>query len=252
MENLESFSLNKKNDITQPVFIDAKGSQCPGPVITLKDHFKDVAIGQQAIVESTDPGFLKDVVAWCHVTENTLLELNTNDDGVIKATILKNKEVGDATVPAKKDEMTIIVFSEEMDKAFAAFNIALGALSMGIKVNMFFTFWGLTLIKKPKGDTKGKTSASMLPGDDDSLPLSHDNILGTGAKMMKKIMESKNIPSLDFMIHLAKFEGIKFTACQMSMEVMGMTKDDLLDGIELAGVASMIEDARVSSMNYFI
>ena len=108
------------------------------------------------------------------------------------------------------------------------------------------------LIKETKGYTKGKTSASMRPGDDDSLPLSHDNILGTGAKMMKKIMESKNIPSLDFMIHLAKFEGIKFTACQMSMEVMGMTKDDLLDGIELAGVASMIEDARVSSMNYFI
>lgn len=263
MENLEEFSLHKKKDISQPVYVDAKGSQCPGPVVTLKDHFKDVAIGQKLIIESTDPGFRSDIVAWCNVTGNTLIELITENDNIIKATILKNKELGTLETPGKNDEMTIIVFSEEMDKGFAAFNIALGALSMGIKVNMFFTFWGLSLIKKPSvsasdkgnGTDPGKKSdnkPSMLPKDDESLPLSHDNPTGTGSKMMEQIMASKNIPSLDFMIHLAKYEGVKFTACQMSMEVLGITKEDLIDGVGLAGVASMIEDARKSNINYFI
>ncbi len=124
MSELENISFNHKKDISEPVIIDAKGSQCPGPIMTLKDHFKDALIGQKVIIEATDPGFNSDIVAWCNVTENTLSELISDNNGIIKATIIKNKELGSATIPKKKDELNLIIFSDEMDKCMASFNIA--------------------------------------------------------------------------------------------------------------------------------
>ena len=144
-----------------------------------------------------------------------------------------------------------------MDKALAAFNIALGAIALGMKVEIFFTFWGLSIIKK-KANSKHKESyeaklmGDIMPNDDNGLPLSRDNMLGLGKKMMERIMKEKNVPSVDFMMHLSKFDGVKFIACNMSMDILGITIDELIDGAQIGGVATMLEFARKSSVNYFI
>lgn len=239
-----------------PLHIDAKGSQCPGPIMALKSGFEKADPGQKIRIEVTDPGFRNDVVAWCHVTQNELLSL-TEKDGIITAEIEKKTEIGKAIVPPKEDSVTIVIFSDEMDKGLAAFNIALGALAMGMKVQVFFTFWGLSLIRKTGGShehesLKEKAIHSILPKDDRSLSLSHKNMFGLGKKMMERIMKEKNVTSLDFMIHLGKYDGIKFIACQMSMELMDIKQEDLIEGVQVGGVATMIEFARKSNLNYFV
>ena len=164
--------------------------------------------------------------------------------------MVKKNEFNEIDVPPKENMMTIIVFSDELDKAVAAFNISLGALAVGMEVHLFFTFWGLSMIRKKTGDSK--PIDAMLPKGDDGLPLSHDSSEGMGAKMLQQMMKDNNVPPLDFMIHLAKYDGVKFIACQMSMAVLGITEDDLIDGVEIGGVGTMLEFARKSSVNYFI
>ncbi|MEG1615630.1 MAG: DsrE/DsrF/DrsH-like family protein [Bacteroidales bacterium] len=240
----------------QPISIDAKGSQCPGPIMSLKEGFKNASIGQKVIIEVTDPGFKTDATAWAAVTGNKLISM-TDHDGVITAEFEKSTELGAATVPPKEDSVTLIIFNEEMDKGLAAFNIALGALAMGMKVQVFFTFWGLSLLRK-KPDHKihksvmEKMVGEILPSSDQELPLSHKNMFGFGAKLMSRVMKKENVSSLDFMIHLSKYDGVTFIACQMSMEMMGIKKEELIDGVEVGGVATMIEYARKSNLNYFI
>ncbi len=257
MAELEEVHLHGKSvDITKPVMVDAKGTQCPGPIMALTDAVKGAGIGQHVIIDVTDPGFKSDLTSWCHVTENSLVSL-TEKDGVITAEVIKEKEIGQAAVPEKEDSITLIVFSDEMDKGLAAFNIALGALAMGLKVQVFFTFWGLSLIRRSDVETEHhgvmkKMEKYMMPKDDKALPLSHVNMMGIGRKMMEHIMKEKNVPNLDFMVHLAKFDGVKFIACQMSMEILNIHKDELMDGVDVGGVATMLEFARKSNIQFFI
>ena len=257
MPHLEEFQRSGEQlPNNQPLLVDAKGGQCPGPIMTLANALKEAAMGQTITIEVTDQGFKQDAVSWSAVTGNTL-ESMVEKDGVITASFTKKVEMGQAYIPPKEDSMTIIVFSEELDKAFAAFNIGLGALAMGMKVQFFFTFWGLSLIRK-KSDKethkglKAELISKILPASDGDLPLSHQNMMGIGAKMMKEMMKEKNVPPLDFMIHLAKFNGAKFIACNMSMSVMSISPDELMDGVEVGGVANMLEYARKSSLSYFI
>ena len=227
--------------------------------MALKDNFKKAVIGQQIIIEVTDPGFISDVTAWCNVTKNKLVSLNQSDN-IITAVIIKQSEIGeidDTRLNAKEDILTMIIFSEEMDKALAAFNIALGALAMGMKVKIFFTFWGLSLLRIKDLKTKHKNfldkmAGNMFPKSDKDEPLSHHNMGGLGAKMMSDMMKKKNIPPLDFMLHLSKMEGAEFIACQMSMSMMGIEKGELIEGITIGGVATMLEYAKISNLNYFI
>lgn len=240
----------------EPVHIDAKGSQCPGPIMALRDGMAKAAVGQQVIIEVTDPGFKSDAVAWASVTGNTLVSM-IDKEGVITAVFDKIVPLGEAVVPPKEDSVTLVIFSDELDRGLAAFNIALGALAMGMKVQVFFTFWGLSLIRKKPAVKEhksmvGKMMDEMMPADDKSLPLSHKNMMGIGAKMMSRIMKDKNVPPLDFMIHLAKYDGVTFIACQMSMEILEIKKEELIDGVEVGGVATMIEYARKSNLNYFV
>ncbi len=257
MPHLEDFQRGtEQQNNAEPLLVDAKGSQCPGPIMTLANAVKEAAMGQTITIEVTDQGFKQDAVSWSAVTGNTLESL-TEKDGVITASFTKKVEMGQATLPPKEDSMTLIVFSEELDKAFAAFNIGLGALAMGMKVQFFFTFWGLSLIrKKPDKELhksiKEEMLSKILPANDEELPLSRQNMMGLGAKMMKQVMKEKNVPPLDFMIHLAKYNGAKFIACNMSMSVMNITPDELMDGVEIGGVANMLEYARKSSLSYFI
>ncbi|MFZ5647582.1 MAG: DsrE/DsrF/DrsH-like family protein [Bacillota bacterium] len=152
---------------------------------------------------------------------------------------------------------TIIVFSGELDKAMAAFVIANGAAAMGDEVVMFFTFWGLNILRKPESVKVKKSFLQamfgwMMPRGADKLGLSKMNFGGMGASMMKVVMKQRNVASLPELIKTAKEQGIKMVACTMSMDVMGITEEELIDGLEFAGVATYLGEADEANVNLFI
>lgn len=152
---------------------------------------------------------------------------------------------------------TIIVFSGDLDKAMAAFIIANGAAAMGDEVTMFFTFWGLNILRKPEGAKVKKgflenMFGKMMPRGAERLGLSKMNFGGLGAKMMKYIMKKKNVNTLTELIENAKALGVRLIACTMSMDVMGIRKEELIDGIDFAGVATYLAEADEANLNLFI
>ncbi len=154
---------------------------------------------------------------------------------------------------------TIIVFSGDLDKVMAAFIIANGAAAMGDEVTMFFTFWGLNTLRKPeKVQVKTKKSflqamfGWMMPRGADKLGISKMNFGGMGAPMMKMVMKQQNVTSLPELIQTAKDQGIKMIACTMSMDVMGIREEELMDGLEYAGVATYLGEADEANVNLFI
>ncbi len=154
---------------------------------------------------------------------------------------------------------TIIVFSGDLDKVMAAFIIANGAAAMGDDVTMFFTFWGLNTLRKPeKVQVKTKKSflqamfGWMMPRGADKLGISKMNFGGMGAPMMKMVMRQQNVTSLPELIQTAKDQGIRMIACTMSMDVMGIREEELMDGLEYAGVATYLAEADEANVNLFI
>ncbi len=153
---------------------------------------------------------------------------------------------------------TIIVFSGDFDRVFAAFIIANGAAAMGDDVTMFFTFWGLNALRKPtKQATSGKSGlqkafAAMMPRGADRLKLSNMNFAGAGPRMFKRVMKQQNVMSLNELIDTAREQGVRFVVCTMSMDVMGLQKDELIDGLEFGGVASYLGDADEANVNLFV
>ena len=144
-----------------------------------------------------------------------------------------------------------------MDKVLASFVIANGALAMGRPVTMFFTFWGLTALRrdnkvKLKKNFMEKMFGAMLPRGSKKLKLSKMNMGGMGTAMMKKIMKDKNIDSLEDMMKKAMENGVKIIACSMSMDVMGIRAEELIDGVEIGGVGTYLGDAEESDVNLFI
>jgi len=164
--------------------------------------------------------------------------------------------VGTLSENCPEDRATLVVFSGEMDTLFAAFTIAVGAASMGMEVSMFFTFWGLTALRKDKtfsGKTVGeKMVAMMLPNGPHAVPTSRMNMAGMGPLFFKYLMTQRNIESLPNMIALAQELGIKLVACEMSMGVMGVTRAELLDDIDYGGVATYLGDAAKSKITLFV
>jgi len=155
-------------------------------------------------------------------------------------------------------DKTMIVFSGDMDKIIASFIIANGALAMGRKMTMFFTFWGLNALKKskePKGLKKNiieKAFGFMLPRGSKKLSLSKMNMAGMGPVMIRDIMKKHNISSVEELIKSAIDSGAKIVACQMTMDLMGIKKEELIDGVEIGGVASMLESSDGSDATLFI
>jgi peroxiredoxin family protein len=152
---------------------------------------------------------------------------------------------------------TIIVFSGDLDKAMASFIIANGAAAMGNDVTMFFTFWGLNILRKAhkikvKKNLMEKMFGWMMPRGAEKLGLSKMNFGGMGAKMMKSIMKKKNVNSLPELIEMAQNMGVRMVACTMSMDVMGIRKEELIDGLEFAGVATYLGAADDANVNLFI
>jgi peroxiredoxin family protein len=151
----------------------------------------------------------------------------------------------------------MVVFSGDLDKALASFIIANGAAAMGRKVTMFFTFWGLNILRKREKSAVKKTLiekmfGAMMPRGSGKLKLSKMNMLGMGSAMMRGIMKKKNVASLDSLIEQAIKNGVKLVACTMSMDVMGIHREELIDGIEYAGVASFLGAAETSDATLFI
>jgi peroxiredoxin family protein len=161
------------------------------------------------------------------------------------------------TKQAKK--VTIIVFSGDLDRVLASFIIATGAASMGQEVTMFFTFWGLNVLRKEKVATKGKglmrrMLSWMNKGGTNRLPLSKFHMFGAGTAMMKKLMQESKMPSVEEMFKLAKQMGVKIIACTVTMGVLGIDKETLrdeeIDGY--AGVVTYLAEAQQASVNLFI
>lgn len=237
--------------------VDACGLMCPGPVMQLKKNYETLKTGEQLQITATDQAFGKDVASWCKVTGAELVALE-NKNGVVAATIRKQeKTTPHASVQNNAENKTLIVFSDDLDKALASFVIANGAASTGKKVTMFFTFWGLNVIKKQQKpavskDIFGKMFGWMLPAHSGKLKLSKMNMGGAGSWMMRLIMKQKRIDSLESLIQQAVDNGVEMIACTMSMDVMGVQKEELMDNVTLGGVASYLERAEEANVNLFI
>ena len=237
--------------------VDACGLMCPGPVMQLKKNYETLKTGEQLQITATDQAFGKDVASWCKVTGAELVALE-NKNGVVAATIRKQEKTAPhASVQNNADNKTLIVFSDDLDKALASFVIANGAASTGKKVTMFFTFWGLNVIKKRQKpavskDIFGKMFGWMLPAHSGKLKLSKMNMGGAGSWMMRLIMKQKRIDSLESLIQQAVDNGVEMIACTMSMDVMGVQKEELMDNVTLGGVASYLERAEEANVNLFI
>jgi peroxiredoxin family protein len=157
----------------------------------------------------------------------------------------------------REDKKTLIVFSGDLDKAMAAFIIATGAAAMGNEVTMFFTFWGLNILRKAKRVQVKKNFLEklfgwMMPRGPEKLGLSKMNFAGLGPWMMKLMMRQKNVNTLPELIEQAQALGVKIIACSMSMDIMGIHPEELIDGIEYAGVASYLGEADEANVNLFI
>lgn len=157
----------------------------------------------------------------------------------------------------KKEKTTIVLFSGELDKAIAAFIIANGAAAYDHEVTIFFTFWGLNTLRKdsPVQVKKGwleKMFGAMMPRGADRLGLSKMNFGGIGPRMIKHVIKKHNALTLPQLIELAQEQGVKLVACTMTMELLGLQEEELLDGIEYAGVAAYLGDAADAKVNLFI
>jgi NADPH-dependent 2,4-dienoyl-CoA reductase/sulfur reductase-like enzyme/peroxiredoxin family protein/TusA-related sulfurtransferase/rhodanese-related sulfurtransferase len=238
------------------ISLDCSGLQCPGPIMKVFETLKTMAPGQTLEVTASDPGFSRDISAWCRRTGNTLV--SNNKVGTSYVAVVR-KGGGSVPVPEQvgNDGKTIIVFDGDLDKVIASFIIANGAAAMGRRVTMFFTFWGLNVLrKKQKQNVKKsfieKMFGAMMPRGISKLKLSKMNMGGMGTAMMKKIMNDKNVDSLEELVRKAMKAGVKIVACTMSMDVMGIKEEELIEGVELGGVGAYLADAEESNVNLFI
>jgi NADPH-dependent 2,4-dienoyl-CoA reductase/sulfur reductase-like enzyme/peroxiredoxin family protein/rhodanese-related sulfurtransferase/TusA-related sulfurtransferase len=238
--------------------VDCSGLQCPGPIKRLKDEMSRLSAGDEILIRASDPGFANDVPAWCLRNGHEVLSIR-HDRAMTEARLRKGTEVTVAggALAARTDKKTFVVFSGDLDKVMAAFVIANGALAMGSDVTMFFTFWGLNALRKPGPQASGKgildrMFGMMMPKGADALKLSNLNMGGLGTAMMKLVMRQKKVDSLPMLIAGARAAGVKLVVCSMSMDVMGLKKDELMDGLEVGGVAAFLGEVDQSNATLFI
>lgn len=252
---IKEFPQNKENlnDYT-----DLCGLSCPGPLVKVKENMDKIGDGEVFKAKASDPGFYNDIQAWAKSTNNEIISLKKDGDNIF-VDILKNKKNNTSKenkIIETNDGLTIVVFSGDLDKAIAAFIIANGALTMGKKVTMFFTFWGLSILKRKNIDTNKslieKMFSFMLPKNSKELPISKMNMFGTGPKMIRWIMKKKNIMSLETLMAESLKNEANLVACTMSMDVMGVKKEELIDQISFGGVGQYLGEADKANKNLFI
>ncbi|MDK2808245.1 MAG: hypothetical protein PWP24_980 [Clostridiales bacterium] len=261
-EGMETnMSMQEQTEVDKVIkVIDCCGLQCPGPIMKVHEAIGEMKEKEVLQVSATDMGFTRDIDSWCKRTGNTLLKTEKKDKEHI-VFIKKGREActiqeEPSKFPAPEGK-TMIVFSGDFDKVLASFIIANGAASMGRPVTMFFTFWGLNALRKSDGPSVKKPFmdrmfGAMMPKGTKKLTLSKMNMGGMGTAMMKKVMQDKNVDSLEALMKQAMKNGVKLVACTMSMDVMGITREEIIDGVEFAGVASYLGDAEESNVNLFI
>ncbi len=238
--------------------VDARGLQCPGPIIQLGKAIERIQPGEAVHILVSDPGFVTDAPAWCRSTGHRCGEITTHA-GYYETTIVKASSSAPVTQTstAHMKKKTLIVFSCDFDRVMAAFILANGAASMGSEITMFFTFWGLNILRKPESIKTHKTLIErmfgwMMPRGAEKLTLSQLNFGGLGTKMMQHVMKRKQVASLTELIQHARDAGVKLVACTMTMEIMGITREELITGVEEGGVASYLDKAENAGVNLFI
>ncbi|MCR2804247.1 DsrE/DsrF/DrsH-like family protein [Paenibacillus soyae] len=240
--------------------LDACGLSCPGPLIEVKQKMDQLKPGQVLRATASDPGFYEDIRAWAQMSGNEAFQVGRTENGMIEAYVRKGAPVfpsASADASARPDGSSMVVFSGDLDKAIASFIIANGAAASGKKVTMFFTFWGLNVIRKPEKVSVAKSFIGrmfglMMPRGSKKLSLSRMNMMGLGTKMIRGVMKGKNISSLEELIATAIDQGVEVVACQMSMDVMGIQKEELIDGVKIGGVGYYLGKADQSGINLFI
>jgi peroxiredoxin family protein/TusA-related sulfurtransferase len=248
----------------QPLHIDNElnvcGLSCPGPLIQVKQKMDQLTDGQTLRVKASDPGFYEDVKAWATMSGSTLLQLERGKGSIIEAVLAKNtaQPVSSAKqTPEAEPASTLVVFSGDLDKAIASFIIANGAAASGRKVTMFFTFWGLNIIRKHEPQPVSKTGIGrmfnmMLPSSSRKLGMSKMNMLGIGPKMIRGLMKNNNVASLEELIQTAAEQGVEMVACQMSMDLMGIQREEIMDQVTIGGVGYYLGQAAQANHNLFI
>lgn len=254
---IKEFPQNKEN-LNLNDYTDLCGLSCPGPLVKVKENMDKIGNGEVFKAKASDPGFYNDIQAWAKSTNNEIISLKKDGDNIF-VDILKNKKNNTSKenkIIETNDGLTIVVFSGDLDKAIAAFIIANGALTMGKKVTMFFTFWGLSILKRKNIDTNKslieKMFSFMLPKNSKELPISKMNMFGTGPKMIRWIMKKKNIMSLETLMAESLKNEANLVACTMSMDVMGVKKEELIDQISFGGVGQYLGEADKANKNLFI
>ena len=265
-ERASSRNATAGDESAETETLDARGLQCPGPIMAVAERITSVPTGSRLRVLASDPGFSKDIAAWCRSQGHTLLDTGPGPENGHFVALIQSGPSGDAAAdtgaaggsdrtPGKGQ--TIVVFSGDMDRVLAAFVIANGAAAMGHPVTMFFTFWGLNVLRRGSHVTVKKSLLDrafgwMMPRGANRLKLSRMNMGGLGSAIMKHVMSEKGVASLPQLMADAQKQGVRMVACTMSMDVMGIQPEELIDGLDYAGVGAYIGDAESSRMNLFI
>lgn len=252
VEDLESMDFSD----AKVVQLNACGLQCPGPIMQVSKSLAEMQVGEILEVKATDPGFMSDIGVWCEKTGNTLLD-SGKDEKAFYARVRRGVKKNSQQSMMMRDDKTLVVFSGDLDKAIASLIIANGAASMGKKVTMFYTFWGLNILRRTekiavKKDFISRMFSGMMPRGTKKLGLSKMNMLGMGPKMIRMVMKKHNVDSLEDLLQMALDNGVKMVACNMSMDLMGISQEELIEGVTYGGVASMLGASEDSNMSLFI
>lgn len=246
----------------KPVEVDCRGLQCPGPIRKLKEALEAAPVGAEICARATDQGFAADAPAWAKNQGHEVLAVR--QAGAVVEVRLRKTSAAPAGAPSRcerapgaRDKKTMVVFSGDLDKVLASFILANGAAAMGSEVTMFFTFWGLNALRRDQPQAAGKGLLDrmfglMMPRGPDALKLSKMNMGGMGTAMMKHVMRKKNVDSLPALIAQARQAGVRLVVCTMSMDVMGLKKEELVDGLEFGGVAAFWGESSTASAVLFI
>ncbi|MGV8967556.1 MAG: FAD-dependent oxidoreductase [Cellulomonas sp.] len=246
--------------------LDCTGLACPGPIMKLQERIGSLAPGDEILAHVSDAGFRLDAPAWAAKNGHEILALTPEGPGYA-ARIRKGGAAVAATGPGMatftgpaarmKDKKSFVVFSGELDKVLAAFILANGAVAMGDEVSMFFTFWGLNSLRRDNPPVRERSKldrmfGAVLPSGAGSLKLSTLNMLGGGTLLMKKVMKDNKVPTLPELIASAQAAGVRLVGCTMTMDLLGIAPEDLIEGVELGGVATFLGEANESNGAFFI
>ena len=236
--------------------VDVRALACPGPVVRLKQEMDGLANGE-TLQLTASVSFASDLNSWIASSGNELISQTATDHHLVALIMKRSSEDARVTRSATSDQAAIILFSNDLDKALAALIIACGMAAAGQKVGVFFTFWGLSVLRKNPAPSVAKSLLStmfgwMLPKGAQKLALSKMHMAGMGTEMMKYVMRQQNVPTLQELMVQAKGMGVKFIACEMAMNVMGLTREELVEIDDVAGIASFAEMAKQSGTTLFI